>query len=133
MVKSPTMSQSVTTPAASGSAASASGPGVASPTFSPLYQQIKSLIMQSLQSGEWKPGELIPSEVELAFRYKVSQGTVRKAIDELSAENLVVRRQGKGTLLRLAIPLFLYGVFSILMRRLSFLKKSGCRARYSKA
>ena len=63
----------------------------------PLYQQIKVLIMQSLQSGEWKPGELIPSEVELAYRYKVSQGTVRKAIDELSAENLVVRRQGKGT------------------------------------
>ena len=68
-----------------------------SPTFSPLYQQIKALITQSLQSGEWKPGELIPSEVELAGRYKVSQGTVRKAIDELAAENLVVRRQGKGT------------------------------------
>jgi DNA-binding MarR family transcriptional regulator len=68
-----------------------------SPTFSPLYQQIKALITQSLQSGEWKPGELIPSEVELAGRYKVSQGTVRKAIDELAAEHLVVRRQGKGT------------------------------------
>ncbi|MFI4940772.1 MAG: GntR family transcriptional regulator [Burkholderiales bacterium] len=68
-----------------------------SPTFSPLYQQIKALITQSLQSGEWKPGELIPSEVELAVRFKVSQGTVRKAIDELAAENLVVRRQGKGT------------------------------------
>jgi GntR family transcriptional regulator len=68
-----------------------------SPTFSPLYQQIKALITQSLQSGEWKPGDLIPSEVELAVRFKVSQGTVRKAIDELSAENLVVRRQGKGT------------------------------------
>jgi GntR family transcriptional regulator len=70
---------------------------VTSPTFSPLYQQIKALITQSLQSGEWKPGELIPSENELATRFKVSQGTVRKAIDELSAENLVVRRQGKGT------------------------------------
>lgn len=80
-----------------GSAASAGGAGGSSPTFSPLYQQIKALITQSLQTGEWKPGELIPSEVELAFRYKVSQGTVRKAIDELSAENLVVRRQGKGT------------------------------------
>lgn len=68
-----------------------------SPTFSPLYQQIKALITQSLQSGEWRPGELIPSEIELANRFKVSQGTVRKAIDELSAENLVVRRQGKGT------------------------------------
>ena len=79
------------TPAGSGS------PAAASPTFSPLYQQIKALITQSLQSGEWKPGELIPSEVELAGRFKVSQGTVRKAIDELAAENLVMRRQGKGT------------------------------------
>lgn len=77
-----------------GAGTSASG---TSPTFSPLYQQIKSLILQSLQSGEWKPGELIPSEVELAHRFKVSQGTVRKAIDELASENLVVRRQGKGT------------------------------------
>ena len=74
-----------------------SGAGNASPTFSPLYQQIKALITQSLQSGEWKPGELIPSENELATRFKVSQGTVRKAIDELSAENLLMRRQGKGT------------------------------------
>lgn len=68
-----------------------------SPTFSPLYQQIKALIMQGLQSGEWKPGELIPSEMDLAVRFKVSQGTVRKAVDELSSENLLVRRQGKGT------------------------------------
>ncbi|MET0264142.1 MAG: GntR family transcriptional regulator [Duganella sp.] len=76
--------------------AAAQAPG-SSPTFSPLYQQIKALITQSLQSGEWKPGEMIPSEVELANRFKVSQGTVRKAIDELAAENLVMRKQGKGT------------------------------------
>ena len=67
------------------------------PAFSPLYQQIKGLILQSLQSGEWKPGEAIPSEMDLAARYRVSQGTVRKAIDELAADNLLVRRQGKGT------------------------------------
>ena len=67
------------------------------PAFSPLYSQIKTLILQSLQSGEWKPGEVIPSETDLATRYRVSQGTVRKAIDELALENLVVRRQGKGT------------------------------------
>ncbi|WP_035820763.1 GntR family transcriptional regulator [Janthinobacterium sp. RA13] len=79
------------------STAVAAPAATASPTFSPLYQQIKALITQSLQSGEWKPGELIPSEVELAGRFKVSQGTVRKAIDELAAENLVMRRQGKGT------------------------------------
>ncbi len=68
-----------------------------SPTFSPLYRQIKDLIMQGLASGEWRPGEAIPSEAELAIRFNVSQGTVRKAIDEMAAENLVVRKQGKGT------------------------------------
>ncbi|MFN4004918.1 MAG: GntR family transcriptional regulator [Hylemonella sp.] len=67
------------------------------PAFSPLYQQIKGLILQSLQSGEWKPGEAIPSEMDLAARYRVSQGTVRKAIDELAASHLLIRRQGKGT------------------------------------
>ena len=71
--------------------------GATAPAFSPLYQQIKGLILQSLQQGEWKPGEAIPSEMELAGRFRVSQGTVRKAIDELAAENLVMRRQGKGT------------------------------------
>lgn len=71
--------------------------GVVTPAFSPLYQQIKGLILQSLQAGDWKPGEAIPSEMDLAARYRVSQGTVRKAIDELAADNLVVRRQGKGT------------------------------------
>jgi GntR family transcriptional regulator len=69
----------------------------ATPAFSPLYQQIKGLILQSLQGGEWRPGEAIPSEMELAARYRVSQGTVRKAIDELAADNLLIRRQGKGT------------------------------------
>jgi len=65
--------------------------------FSPLYRQIKALILQSLDRGEWKPGEAIPSELDLAARFKVSQGTVRKAIDELAAENILLRRQGKGT------------------------------------
>jgi GntR family transcriptional regulator len=113
MKKSQSMNQAPSNPNSTGAANNAGGAGGAatgtgspqagtsqtgmSPTFSPLYQQIKALITQSLQSGEWKPGELIPSEVELAGRYKVSQGTVRKAIDELAAEHLVVRRQGKGT------------------------------------
>jgi GntR family transcriptional regulator len=67
------------------------------PAFSPLYRQIKDLLTRSLQGGEWRPGEAIPSEVELAARFKVSQGTVRKAIDALADENLLVRRQGRGT------------------------------------
>jgi len=74
--------------------ADAAAPG---PAFSPLYQQIKGLITRELQAGVWKPGEAIPSELDLAARFKVSQGTVRKAIDELAADNLLVRRQGRGT------------------------------------
>ena len=106
MKKSRSMNQASSNPNSNGASNTGAGGAVGgaapsqsgtSPTFSPLYQQIKGLITQSLQSGEWKPGELIPSEVELASRYKVSQGTVRKAIDELAAEHLVVRRQGKGT------------------------------------
>lgn len=80
------------TPSTNATAVAAAGP-----LFSPLYQQIKVLMLQSLQSGEWKPAESIPSENDLATRFKVSQGTVRKAIDELAAENLLIRRQGKGT------------------------------------
>lgn len=67
------------------------------PSFSPLYQQIKGLITRSLQQGEWLPGQPIPSETELAARFRVSQGTVRKAVDELATEHLLVRRQGRGT------------------------------------
>lgn len=67
------------------------------PIFSPLYRQIKAAITRALQAGDWKPGELIPGEQELAARFGVSQGTVRKAIDELAAENVLLRRQGRGT------------------------------------
>ena len=70
---------------------------VLTPSFRPLYEQIKILLTQSLVAGEWKPGEAIPSEMELASRYQVSQGTVRKAIDHLASENILMRRQGKGT------------------------------------
>ena len=72
-------------------------PRASSPTFSPLYRQIKDFLIRSLEEGEWGPGAAIPSEGELAQRFNVSQGTVRKAIDELAAENMLVRRQGKGT------------------------------------
>jgi GntR family transcriptional regulator len=67
------------------------------PARRPLYEQIKILLTNSLVAGEWKPGEAIPSEMELAERYRVSQGTVRKAVEELAAEAILTRRQGKGT------------------------------------
>lgn len=68
-----------------------------SPNYRPLYEQIKVLITQSLILGEWKPGESIPSELDFASRFKVSQGTVRKAIDSLANERILIRKQGKGT------------------------------------
>ncbi|MGL5003510.1 MAG: GntR family transcriptional regulator [Casimicrobium sp.] len=91
-------------PAVGSSAKSASGvhdaaslAHVGTPSFQPLYQQIKGLLVKQLETGEWQPGESIPSEMELAARFSVSQGTVRKAIDELAGENILIRRQGKGT------------------------------------
>ncbi|MFM8812296.1 MAG: GntR family transcriptional regulator [Methylophilaceae bacterium] len=66
-------------------------------SYQPLYEQIKRMLTQSLIDGEWKAGEMIPSEMELAARFQVSQGTVRKAIDALVSENILTRRQGKGT------------------------------------
>ena len=78
-------------------AGSAAPAGSAGPAFSPLYQQIKDLLTRSLSLSEWKAGEALPSEGDLAQRFKVSQGTVRKALDALTADGLLVRRQGKGT------------------------------------
>ena len=72
-------------------------PTATAPSFQPLYVQIKKLLEQSLETHEWSPGQAIPSETDLAKRFGVSQGTVRKAIDALAGDNLVVRRQGKGT------------------------------------
>lgn len=65
--------------------------------FHPLYLQIKELLIQRVLRGDWRPGELLPSEFKLAAEFKVSQGTVRKALDELAAEKAVIRMQGKGT------------------------------------
>jgi GntR family transcriptional regulator len=67
------------------------------PDFKPLYLQVKDLLIQRLAAAAWRPGDVMPSEFELAAEFKVSQGTVRKALDELAAQNLVVRQQGKGT------------------------------------
>ncbi|MBB5020018.1 GntR family transcriptional regulator [Chitinivorax tropicus] len=63
----------------------------------PLYQQIKGLLIEALESGEWLHDDVLPSEFELADRFGVSQGTVRKALDALVGERVLYRRQGKGT------------------------------------
>lgn len=73
------------------------GPAVHQPRLQPLYAQVKALLVQRVASGGWKPGQMLPSEFELASIYNVSQGTMRKALIALEADRLIVRRQGRGT------------------------------------
>lgn len=68
-----------------------------SPHARPLYSQIRELLIGRMMNGDWRPGHMLPSEFKIAEEYGVSQGTVRKAIEDMEAERLVVRRQGKGT------------------------------------
>ena len=62
-----------------------------------LYMQIRDMLVSKVGKGEWLPGSIIPSEVNLAQELGVSQGTVRKAITELVESNVLTRRQGRGT------------------------------------
>lgn len=61
------------------------------------YKEVKQALLAALSAAEWKAGEAIPSEKKLGERFSVSIGTLRKAIDELVAENILVRHQGVGT------------------------------------
>lgn len=67
------------------------------PKFFPLYHQVKASLIKRISSGEWPPGTFLPSETALAEKYGVSQGTLRKALIELTNDRCLVRYQGKGT------------------------------------
>lgn len=77
---------------------------VTAPALLPLYAQVKARLVARIQSGDWKPGQLIPNEFALAGELGVSQGTVRKALGEMTAEQLLVRRQGRGTFVQRHTP-----------------------------
>jgi GntR family transcriptional regulator len=66
-------------------------------SIEPLYVQVRNLLAQRLASGVWPPGSMLPNEMELARELGVSSGTVRKALDSLESDRLIVRRQGRGT------------------------------------
>lgn len=63
----------------------------------PLYEQLKLAIKRGIESGEYPPGTRMPSEIELEKLYDVSRITVRRAVKELCEEEILVRKQGKGT------------------------------------
>lgn len=64
------------------------------------HAEIRSVLIRQLRSGQWKPGERIPTEAELIERYGVSRITVARAVRDLEAEGLVERRRGAGTFVR---------------------------------
>lgn len=72
-------------------------PSAGTVTAVPLYREVHWRITRALAEGQWKPGEAIPSESRLAAEFKVSIGTIRRAIDELVAGRILVRQQGRGT------------------------------------
>jgi GntR family transcriptional regulator len=67
------------------------------PGYRPLYRQVYDIVVAKIAKGAWRAGESLPSEQALARELGVSQGTVRKVLDALTAEKLLERRQGKGT------------------------------------
>ncbi|GAJ92633.1 GntR family transcriptional regulator [Agrobacterium sp. SHOUNA12C] len=68
----------------------------------PRYQRLRDDLAARINRQEWRPGESIPSEAELSATYGVAVGTVRKAIDQLVADGVVERHQGRGTYVRRA-------------------------------
>ena len=67
------------------------------PVSMPLHRQLRDLLMARIEAGEWSPGTYLPPETRLADDYGVAVGTLRKALLDMAAEGVVVRRQGKGT------------------------------------
>ena len=66
-------------------------------TVTPLYKEVENHLRNQIESGTLVAGDLIPSEPRLARRLGVSQGTVKKAIENLVNQRLLYRHQGKGT------------------------------------
>lgn len=83
----------------------------------PLYKQLKNRITESLREGVWRHGQAIPTESELAQRYGASVGTLRKAVDELVAENILVRQQGRGTFVASHTRDYMLNVFFTIVDR----------------
>jgi GntR family transcriptional regulator len=75
--------------------------GRTSEAFSgPLYEQVRERILSRIESGAWRAGAPIPPEVQLSRDFGVSVGTVRKALDQLARDRILVRERGRGTFIK---------------------------------
>ena len=93
----------------------------------PLYQQVRQILLKTIQSGEWKPGEKIPIEPVLAQQVGVSIGTLRRAVETLVNDGILLRREGAGTFVRTYRDQGYWNAFQI-FRNLDE-KKRGSRGR----
>jgi GntR family transcriptional regulator len=73
----------------------------------PYYAQLMKIIVEAIDEGRWRPGDLIPSEAELTAKYKISRTVIRKALDLLSNQGRVRRIKGKGSIV--VEPVLWYG------------------------
>jgi GntR family transcriptional regulator len=67
------------------------------PVAQPLHEQIRHLLLERIEAGEWPPGTYLPSEARLASDYSVAVGTLRTALNALAGEGILTRQQGRGT------------------------------------
>jgi GntR family transcriptional regulator len=82
-----------------------------------LYREVKRKLIADISSGAVPPGGALANETDLAKRFGVSIGTVRRAVDELVADHLLVRQQGRGTFVgKLDRERFMFQFFKIARR-----------------
>ena len=64
----------------------------------PLYEHVKRQIAEAILIGELAPGTVLPGEVALATQYGVAVGTIRRALADLTAGGMLMRRRKTGTI-----------------------------------
>lgn len=87
----------------------------------PLYHQLKEILKENIERGDWAPGDKIPSENELRAEYNISRNTAKKAIEDLVQIGVLNRIQGKGTFVsqpKLEQPLMGFYSFSKVMKEM---------------
>ena len=77
----------------------------------PLYEKVKETLLGRLAKDFWRPGELLPSELKLAEEFRVSQGTIRRALADLVSQNMLTRHQGRGTAVAEHTPFGFFHLF----------------------
>jgi DNA-binding GntR family transcriptional regulator len=69
-------------------------------SFTPVYLQLAAAMRDMIDTGEWAPGEMLPSEQELMEEYRIGRAAVRNAIKELRAEGLIRTERRVGSFVR---------------------------------